>query len=145
MSTKIRVATYNVGNFSGENISQSSEASKTSFKEALKKANADIWAFQEDVEFFNEETKELPFDAIYKHIHPNFKGNYTHPYNGKAFLSKFDISDVEVINYKESFDHPRFYKAKIILDNKEITIITLHFEGKPSPAYICRRNLKITK
>lgn len=130
MRERLRVATYNVGDFSGENMPQGSEKSRSAFIEVFEKTNADVWALQEDVEFFNEETKELPFDAIYKHIHPNFKGNYTHPYNGKAFLSKFSIENAEAIKYygETPFDHPWFYKVTITVDSKEITFITLHFD-----------------
>lgn len=129
MSSKIRVATYNVGDFSGIDIKQGSENSRTAFREVFEKTNADLWALQEDVEFFNEETKELPYDAIYKHVLPNHKRNYTMPYNGKAFLSKFKIFDAEAVLYQgDYFDHPWYYKGKINVENIEVTIVSLHFD-----------------
>lgn len=129
MSVRIRVASYNVGNYSGIGIEPGSEKSREEFQKVLKKTGADLWALQEDVEFFNDNTKESAFDAIYKHVLPNYWRNFTCEYNGKAFLTRFDVTDVEVIPYTDNwYSHRWFYKGKICLDNKEITIISLHLD-----------------
>ena len=105
---KIKVATYNVGDYSGEGFKQGSEESRKAFREVFAKVNADLWALQEDVEFFNNETRESAFDAIYSSALPNYKRNYTGNYNGKAFLSKFELNDVCPIKYEGDlkYRHP---------------------------------------
>ena len=124
MNTKIRVATYNVGDFTGTNIERGSENSKKAFLEVFQKTNADLWALQEDVEYFNEETKESAFDAVYKNVLPYYTRNYTRRYNGKAFLSRFKVTAAEPVYYKGDvrFRHPWYYKGKINIDGKEITL-----------------------
>ena len=62
---KIRVATYNVGDYTGMDVTHGSEESREAFTAVLKKTQADLWAFQEDVEFFNKDE-----DDKYTHSHP---------------------------------------------------------------------------
>ena len=84
---KIKVATYNVGDYSGKGLPAGSEESRAAYKDIFAKVGADLWALQEDVEFFNKETGESAFDAVYSSVLPNYKRNYTGNYNGKAFLT----------------------------------------------------------
>lgn len=130
MSTKIRVATYNVGDYTGIDIKHGSEESRNAFREVFAKTGADLWALQEDVEFFNKETKESAFDAFYSSIHPNYKRNYSGNYNGKAFLSRFVLEDVHPIKYvgNMKYRHPWYLTGKIKIDGKSITLICLHFD-----------------
>ena len=127
---KIRVATYNVGDYSGINMKPGSDESRRAYSELFAKVGADLWALQEDVEFFNNETKESAFDAIYSSALPNYKRNYSGNYNGKAFLSKFELCDVEPIKYvgNMKFRHPWYLKGKIEIEEREITLICLHFD-----------------
>ena len=130
MSTKIRVATYNVGDYTGIDIKHGSEESRNAFREVFAKIGADLWALQEDVEFFNKETKESAFDAFYSSIHPNYKRNFTGNYNGKAFLSRFELEDVHPIKYvgNMKYRHPWYLTGKINVEGKSITLICLHFD-----------------
>lgn len=127
---KIRVATYNVGDYSGINLPHGSEESRKAFSELFKKVGADLWALQEDVEFFNKDTKESAFDAVYSSALPNYKRNYTGNYNGKAFLSKFELEDVTPVKYEGDFKwrHPWYLRGKITVGEKNITLICLHLD-----------------
>ncbi|MBQ8408918.1 MAG: endonuclease/exonuclease/phosphatase family protein [Clostridia bacterium] len=127
---KIKVATYNVGDYTGKNITHGSEESREAFRAVMKKVDADLWALQEDVEFFNKETKETAFDAVYSTVLPNYKRNFTGNYNGKAFLTKFELSDVEPVRYTGDmkFRHPWYLKGKLAVEDKEITLVCLHFD-----------------
>lgn len=127
---RIRVATYNVGDYTGTDIKHGSVESREAFTKVLQKANADLWAFQEDVEFFNTETKESAFDAVYSKVLPNYVRNYTGNYNGKAFLSRFELCDVHPIKYEGDmkYRHPWYLTGKINVGGKSITLICLHFD-----------------
>ena len=129
-STIIRVATYNVGDYTGADILHGSNESREAFKNLFAKVGADLWALQEDVEFFNKETLESAFDAIYSSVLPNYERNYTGNYNGKAFLSRFELCDVHPIKYAGSmkYRHPWYLTGNINLDGHKITLICLHFD-----------------
>ena len=120
MSEKIKVATYNVGDYTGIDIKHGSEESREAFRAVFEKIGADLWALQEDVEFFNTETKETAFDAFYSSIHKNYKRNYTGNYNGKAFLTSLPLTDVEPIKYTGSmkFRHPWYLTGKVTVGEK---------------------------
>lgn len=127
---KVRFATYNVGDYSGTDVPAGSEESRKVFTELFKKVDADLWALQEDVEFFNKETKESAFDAIYSAVLPNYRRNFTGNYNGKAFLTKFELKDVAPVKYTGSlkYRHPWYLTGKIEIEGREITLICLHFD-----------------
>ncbi len=127
---KVRFATYNVGDYSGTDLPAGSEESRKAFREVFLKVGADLWALQEDVEFFNKENREMAYDAVYSAALPNYKRNYTGNYNGKAFLSRFELFDVEPVKYTGDlkYRHPWFLTGKVKIEGREITLICLHFD-----------------
>ena len=143
--SRIRVATFNIGDFStasdssGDGIpnGNGTEKTKAEYKAVFEKVGADLWGLQEDSPYFNGTTKELPFDAIYSSVLPNYERKFTHTYNGKAFLSKYDIYNVETVRYPaadtsygvtSNYGHGWFLTGKITIDSKEISIISLHLD-----------------
>ena len=129
-SIKVRFATYNVGDYSGIGMKAGSEESREAYRALFKKIGADLMALQEDVRFFNPETEESAYDAFYSDILPNYQRNYTGNYNGKAFLSKFELSDVHPIKYtgEMKYRHPWYLTGKVVIEGREITLICLHFD-----------------
>ena len=129
-AARIKVATYNVGDYSGrDNATAGSEESKKLFRKVFTDIGADLWALQEDVDLFNKETGETAFDAIYSTALPNYKKFFTWKYNGKAFLSKFELQDVRMVKYKhDEYQHPWYLLGTITVEGKEITIISLHLD-----------------
>lgn len=128
--TKIKVATYNVGDYTGRDIKHGSSESRKVFREVFAKVGADLWGLQEDVKCFNNETGETAFNAVYSSVLPNYARNYSGNYNGKAFLTRFELSDVQAIQYTGDlkYRHPWFLTGKIAVDGKGITLICLHFD-----------------
>lgn len=144
---KIRIASYNIGDYStangssGDGIAKGNgtEVTKQEYIAVFKKVGADLWGLQEDSPCFNGTTEETPYDAIYNKIHPFYKRNFTGTYNGKAFLSCYEIKDVEAVNYPAAvtsyapqgtsgYGHKWYLKGKVEMGGKEITLITLHFD-----------------
>lgn len=148
MAEKIRVATFNIGDFTtasgsaGNEIKYGSGTEKTleEYLAVFKKAGADLWGLQEDSEFFFYPEKILPYDALYKQIHPYYERVFTRSYNGKAFLSNHEIYDVAPIDYPEvktSYapegilcNHKWFLSGKIEVGGKEISLVCVHFDWK---------------
>ena len=146
-ATRIRIATFNVGDFStasgssgaGIPAGNGTDVTKAEYKAIFEAVDADIWALQEDSQYFNGTTKETPYDAFYSDIHTKYERNFTGTYNGKAFLTSLDLRDVKPVYYNKTttsyspetpvgYSHPWFLTGKVIIDGKEITLITLHFE-----------------
>ena len=146
-SNKIRVATFNIGDFStatdrgGNDIKygNGTEVTKAEYIAVFEKVGADLWGLQEDSEFFSYPEKETAFDAIYKKIHTNYTRHFTGTYNGKAFLTSLDVQDVKPVNYPAAvtsyapngttgYGHKWFLTGKINVGGKEIAIASLHFD-----------------
>lgn len=145
--TGIRVATFNIGDFTtasesaGNDIKYGSGTRKTQeeYLAVFQKVNADLWGLQEDSEFFFYPEEILPFDALYQKVLPHYKRVFTHVYNGKAFLSNLEIRDVEPVYYPaaitgyapegtQKYGHPWFLTGKITVGDKEITIVSIHLD-----------------
>ena len=125
----IRVGTFNTGDFSGEGVPAGSAIAKTCFREVIEAEGVALWGLQEDVAFFNQETQETPYDAIYSHYR-NYRRSGVKKYNYKAFLTNLPISEAEQIYYvgQRKFYHPWFLRAQVQIDGKEVCVITLHFD-----------------
>lgn len=143
----IRVASFNIGDFTtatesaGNDIKYGSGTKKTleEYIAVFQKVGADLWGLQEDSEFFFYPEKILPYDALYKQIHPNYERVFTRSYNGKAFLSSLELRDVKPVAYPPvvtsyapegtiGYGHPWFLTGKITVSGKEITIVSLHLD-----------------
>ena len=125
----MRIATYNIGDYSGATFQKGSINAKTILSVLINSENADLWAMQEDEEFFNEETKETPIETLYK-SYKYCARRGTGRYNFKSFLSNHEIKDVQQIHYTGDvkFGHKWFLSATLLVNNKEIRIICLHFD-----------------
>ena len=145
--THLRVASFNIGDFTtatesaGNEIKYGSGTQKTleEYLAVFKEVNADLWGLQEDSEFFFYPEKITPYDALYKTILPHHERVFTRSYNGKAFLSRFDLHDVKQVLYPTAitsyapdgtaaYGHPWFLAGSISLGGKEVAIVTLHFD-----------------
>lgn len=145
-NTQIRVATFNIGDFTtasdsaGNKIDYGSGTPKTreEYIELFKAVGADLWALQEDSEFFSYPERVSPYDAIYKNVLPNYERVFTKVYNGKAFLSNLELCEVAPIDYtvtattyaKEGarYSHPWFLSGKIKINEKELSILSIHLD-----------------
>lgn len=142
----IRVASFNIGDFttasdSAQNpIKYGSGTAKTreEYIEVFRSVGAQLWALQEDSEFFSYPDCVSAYDAIYKNIHPNYKRVFTGTYNGKAFLSSFELKDVAPVDYAitptsyapegAKYSHPWFLSGKITINQKDIAIVSIHLD-----------------
>ena len=123
----IRVGTYNTGDFSGADVPAGSEKAKALFREVMNADGVALWALQEDVGFFNPETEEMPYEAIYSD-YKNYRRSGEKKYNYKAFLTDLPISEAERIYYTGApkFGHPWFLHTQVEIGGKEICMISLH-------------------
>ena len=136
---RIKVATYNTGDFAGVSFRKGSDAAYKAYNDLFESTGADVWALQEDDEFFNDTTSELPYDAVYGNVLLNYERNFTGKYNGKAFLSKYELYDVAPVYYPaavtsyapggtKGYSHAWFLTGKVMIDGKEITLVSLHLD-----------------
>ena len=145
--TRIRVATFNIGDFStgaetaGNRIryGNGTKLSLERLEAVMKRVNADLWGLQEDSGYFFWPDEIKPAHALYHKILPYHTGFFTRTYNGKAFLSRFIPHDVALLQYPAAvtsyapegtmdYGHDWFLTGKISVGGKEITVVTLHFD-----------------
>ena len=135
---RTKIATFNIGDFSGRGFEKGSEEAKAAHTATMGKADAELWALQEDVYWFGGVQGLSPYDAIYS-AYPHYYREYTGEYNGKAFLSKYALEDVAPVAYPTvatsyapegttAYGHPWFLTGSITLGDKKIAIVTLHFD-----------------
>ena len=125
----IRIGTYNTGDFSGNGVPAGSEEAKVCFREVINAENVALWGLQEDVGFFNAQTQESPYEAIYSD-YQNYRRCGTKKYNYKAFLTNLPISEATQVYYTGEckFHHPWFLHANVNIEGKDVCVITLHFD-----------------
>ncbi|MBQ8351555.1 MAG: hypothetical protein IJY20_05885 [Clostridia bacterium] len=128
MST-IRFATFNIGDFTGLGFAPGSQEGKATIRATMASAGVRLWGLQEDVAYYNKETKESPYQALYDGYRHYERRGHTE-YNYKAFLSDYEIRDVEQIFYTGDmkFRHPWFLRGTVEIEGKEICLISLHFD-----------------
>lgn len=126
---RIRVATFNTGDFIGRGFERGSAEAVAAYRELIQAVGADLWALQEDVEFFNDETRQGVYEAIYD-TYRNYERRFTGPYNGKAFLSNLEIRDVEQVYYEctKRVGHKWFLRGTVSLGGHEVCLIGLHLD-----------------
>lgn len=144
-STRIRVASWNVGDYSsatsasgaGISLGNGTDTTKEQYTAVMQKVGADLWGLQEDSQYFDGTVKSDNYEALYSNVHPYYERNFTGTYNGKAFLSSYEIYDVVPIYYptaktsysdSATYSHKWFLTGKIKVDGKEISLATLHFD-----------------
>lgn len=125
----IRFATFNIGDFSGAGFVQGSAEGKQIIRHTMASAKVALWGLQEDVAYYNKETKEGPYTALYDAYACYERRGHTE-YNYKAFLSDYAVKEVEQVCYTGdmTFRHPWFLRGTVELEGKQICLISLHFD-----------------
>ena len=129
---KLRIATFNDGDFSGDNITSGSNESRDTFRQLFNEMRVDILATQEDNEYFNSSLQTLPKDEIYGMFRYNDRvGNA--PINYHSFCSNYKIDNVRPVTYKLSDSlppatHVIFQIGELYLNGKCICLCNVHFD-----------------
>ena len=126
---KLRIATYNIGDFSGDGFAPGSPEGIRAIREAMASAGASLWALQEDEPFCNPTAGQGPYELLYD-AYPHYKRCGNSKYNFKSFLSQHEITNVEQVFYTGDlkYRHPWFLHGKVNLGSREIALINLHFD-----------------
>ena len=125
----IRIGTYNTGDFSGDGVPAGSEQAKACFREVIEAEGVALWGLQEDVGFFNPQTEQTPYEAVYSG-YKNYRRCGVKKYNYKAFLTDLPISQAEQVYYvgERKFHHPWFLHAQVQIEGKDVCVISLHYD-----------------
>ena len=128
-SEGLRIATYNIGDFSGNGFEPGTEKGICAIREAMASAGAALWALQEDEPFCNPAAGAGPYELLYDE-YPYYERRGNSKYNFKAFLSRMKVEDVEQIFYTGGlkYRHPWFLHGTAELGGKEVCLINLHFD-----------------
>ena len=146
-STLIRVASWNVGYYSsatsasggGIALGNGTDTTNAQYTAVMQKVGADLWGLQEDSEYFDGTVSSDNYEVLYSNVLPYYKRNFTGQYNGKAFLSSYEIYDTKAIYYPAAvtsyapsgttaYGHKWFWTGKIKVDGKELSLVSLHLD-----------------
>lgn len=120
---KVRFATFNTGNFTGDGISGTGVIPY--YQEAISKANCDILATQEDVVSFSSQN---PYLALYS------KFFITHRRMVEDGNNKFDccsnqiLIDITKHQFSSYSTHPYYFDYLMIIGGKTVHIINIHLD-----------------
>ena len=125
----MRIATYNIGDYTGRGFERGSVEGIEAFREAISKTKADFWGLQEDVCCYGDKEGLYPYNIIYND-YKKYERCGSHRYNYKAFLTNQPLANVRRVFYygDRIFNHPWFLAGEAILDGKSVTVVTLHFD-----------------
>lgn len=126
---KLRIATYNIGDFSGNGLIPGAKETIQAYREVISSVGAQLWALQEDELYCDPATETGPYDLLYND-YPCYERRGNSKYNFKAFLSHHKITGVEQIFYtgEMKYRHPWFLHGIVELGGHEIHLINLHFD-----------------
>ncbi len=132
---KLRVATANIGDFTGN---KEPKADPSVVKATLDSMNADLVATQEDLGRISH-TKQQVKETLYTGF-PYSERTGTGDYNYKAYLSKYELRDTVKVYYEfpEGFDkkitHPWFLYTNINVEGIDVHFINIHVEWRDNEA-----------
>ena len=95
---RFRIATYNIGDFSGDGFTPGSPEGISAIRQAMAAADAELWAMQEDMPYCDPEAGLGPYELLYD-AYPYYERRGNSVCNFKAFLSKDRIAGVEQVFY----------------------------------------------
>ena len=126
---RTRIATYNIGDFTGDGFEDGSEEGIAAIRGAIKAVGAELWALQEDIPFYGKKNGRVPRKVLYCD-HKNYVCRGTWKYNNKAFLCDGAITDAHKVFYTGDmlFHHPWFLDADIELGGRKVHFINIHVD-----------------
>lgn len=126
---KLRIATYNIGDFSGSGFASGSPEGISAIRQAMASAGADLWALQEDVPYCNSAAQQGPYELLYD-AYPHYERRGNSVCNYKAFLSYHKMAGVEQVFYEGDlkYRHPWFLHGTVSLGGRELHLLNLHFD-----------------
>lgn len=124
---KLRVATANIGDFTGN---KEPGAAPETVKATIDAMGVDLLATQEDVAMINGlDVKETLYSGF-----PYSERRGEKAFNYKAYLSKYELKNVEQVNYvvpeaqQEFITHPWFLHTYITVEGVDVHFINIHVE-----------------
>ena len=134
---KIRIADYNMGDYTGVGFDDGSEEGIVAYREVMAKVNADLWAAQTDIPFYGRKNGRSPRKVLF-YDWKHYEGVGTWQYNYKAFITNRDITPAERVYYtgelncysdgKKQFCHPWFLTSEITVDGKAVRLVNIHVD-----------------
>ena len=124
----LRVATFNVGDYTGKTFDVGSEDGKLLHRKLIGESGANIFGTQEDLANYGGANIASSFWQMFKYY--NRLGNSN--YNYKAFASDFPIVGIKQVFYTNTetyqFRHPWFLDGILYVNGREIHLASFHFD-----------------
>ena len=126
---KLRIASYNTGDFTGSGLTPNTLETAIEYRKTISDINADIFGFQYDTKLMNE---RQAYEYIFKKFFLDSVSNGSRLYDCFVFGSKHMIKSKGTIDYTEgtSLSHSFFQYCDIEINGKEFHIVNIHFEWR---------------
>ena len=126
---KLRIASFNSGDFTGIGLTPNTLETAIIYRKAIADLNADVCAFQYDVGLMNQRSS---WDYIIRKFFKDgyFNGNRTYDYF--ALESKYNLSNKSTTYYVAgtAYSHSYFQHCDLKINGKTIHFVNVHFEWK---------------
>lgn len=125
--TKIRILSYNVGNFAGTGYTTGSDDLAIEYRRAVADSNPQIVFAQEDVAYYNQQ-QTLSRDEVFGMFNFYRRTGNT-DFNYKSFASDYVINNIAQVNYQTTgLSHTYFLTGDLTINGKTIKLVNVHLD-----------------
>jgi endonuclease/exonuclease/phosphatase family metal-dependent hydrolase len=133
----LKIATFNVGDFSGKDIDAGSDDAKIAYRQVIAKIGANIIATQEDNRYFNNTTKEPTQTALFDCFRYYFRSEIGNTpdanVNTYGLCSDYFIENVRNVIFKFPYNTARFTHkfsqcGELVIDGKRVLLCNIHLD-----------------
>ncbi len=126
--TKIRILSYNVGDFAGTGYTTGSDDLAIEYRRAVAASNPQIVFAQEDVAYYNQQQQTLSRDEVFGMFNFYRRTGNT-DFNYKSFASDFAINNIAKVNYQTTgLSHTYFLTGDLTINGKTIKLVNVHLD-----------------
>jgi hypothetical protein len=122
----LRVATFNVGDYTGKDLANGSAESRKAFRSILAHQHPMLVGIQADVNNFGANNPRSEIWGMFKNYH--IKGDSA--YNYKGFATDTELCDVKQVFFKDdTFSHPYFLVGLLPISKSEnMLVMSIHLD-----------------
>lgn len=131
--TKLRIASYNTGDFVGNGIERGSEEAMLEYRRAIAEIHADILVTQMDDNYVDVNGTMLAKDFIFAMFTNRYFTDYVYSSTLTEHMgvcSNYPFLSVESKTYSQWYGHKLFQKGYVVINGKKIAIYNIHLPWK---------------
>ena len=127
--TKLRIASYNTGDFTGNGLTPNTLDTAIEYRKTISELNADYVGFQYDTVLMNQ---RQAYEYIFRKFFKWGVANGSRMYDYFSSVSKYEPVGMGTVDYTErtAFSHSFFQYYDMEIEGKKLHIVNIHFEWR---------------